>query len=1339
MASRTLGLSVVLLLGGLLLSGRASAGRFADLGTTLNIPAAMGAAWGDYDNDGYPDLYIGGTGPCVLLHNNGNGTFTDVTAAKGLDTVSYDEWGCAWGDYNNDGRLDLIIIGGSHTPHLYRNDGDHFTDVGATAGFAPMTGAFFGRGASWGDFDGDNWLDLFVSYNDYGPSVLYHNNRDGTFSNVTAAAGMGSPMDGMGCAWADYNNDGFLDVAMTRQRSIFDPAKQTNAYLFTNKGDGTFSSGSFPGHDSTGVAWGDYNNDGWLDVFIGNGRTEESVFCMNTGGHFDSVLDLVGMSAVSMPTRGTAWADYDNDGFLDLIVGPASGSIAPFLFHNNGDGTFTDLSLAEGVSAGRNYTAICWADFDRDGSMDLLGASDSDTSLLYHNLGSPGDGHWLRVRALTSATGDATDGSPVRDALGARILVNLDNDLSFPPGRTLTRMVDGGSGFMGQNEPIGQFGLGTATTVAVQVVFPNHHIVTENGVAANQQIEVRDVAQGIGLIQGTVTDAGSGNPVIGGSVTYSYLRAITDGSGGYLLPVVPEGTYSVTASGAGFGSLTMDSVVVVSGAATTVDFALQIARGTVTGTVRDAVTLQPLGGVTVYGGQGETISAADGTYALAAWPGTWTITAVMRGYDAGEVSNVEVVDQQTTSGIDFPLQPWTISDWAVHPEIIVHSMSGNTFPNGNSYSPVITPDGRYVVFASSATDLVPLPPGQTGNVFLLDRSTGQIELISKTEDGSQAIGGSAASVSANGRYVAYSPVVLPPDVPPGVWQTYVYDRETSSLTLASAASDGTPADSIAHGTISANGRYVCFSSDATNLVPDDTNGQTDVFVHNLLTKRTVRVSVASNGAQADGPSTDPCISADGRYVAFSSAATNLVAGDTNGIIDTFLHDLTTATTERVSLAEDGSQQIVAPDNWSGVAMMSHDGRFVAFCSDANDLVPIYNTYFSPIGHGNVYLRDRVAGTTEFASLMPGDAPATPYSLYHPSYPVAVSADGQMVAFYYVVPGTYGGGTGYIVVRDRTGIGSVVLYNAFVEGGIGGDPPDMSANGRFVVTASQAGSDSVGAIRMWEPHIRSFGTVSGAVTDATTGGPIPYADIWIGGNLYTAADANGTFTIDVAETTGTTVKATAHGHGAATQTGVVITAGQTTTVDLVLPPQFTDVPAGFWAESAIASLVDAGIVQGYSDGTYKPTEPVSRDQMAVYVSRALAGGDANVPTGPATASFPDDVPTDQWAYKYVEYAVAQGVVQGYDATHYQPTLVVDRGQMAVFIARAKGWVTLSDALNTAPQLFPDVPAGYWSGVAIKACVDHNVVKGYEDGTYKPADPVTRDQMAVYIARAFQLPM
>jgi hypothetical protein len=186
--------------------------------------------------------------------------------------------------------------------------------------------------------------------------------------------------------------------------------------------------------------------------------------------------------------------------------------------------------------------------------------------------------------------------------------------------------------------------------------------------------------------------------------------------------------------------------------------------------------------------------------------------------------------------------------------------------------------------------------------------------------------------------------------------------------------------------------------------------------------------------------------------------------------------------------------------------------------------------------------------------------------------------------------------------------------------------------------------------------------------------------------------------------------------------------------------FPDVPSDdddwAWAFDEVIACVDAEIVKGYTDGTYRPTKPVSRAELATYIARALCGGDDNVPDGPAEATFVD-VATDYWGFKYIEYAVDQEIVQGYDATHYQPEAYVGRAQMAVFVARAKGWVNIGDDMNTAPELFSDVPAGFWCGTAIQACVDHNVVQGYEGGTYKPTEIVGRAQMAVYMARAFEL--
>jgi len=186
--------------------------------------------------------------------------------------------------------------------------------------------------------------------------------------------------------------------------------------------------------------------------------------------------------------------------------------------------------------------------------------------------------------------------------------------------------------------------------------------------------------------------------------------------------------------------------------------------------------------------------------------------------------------------------------------------------------------------------------------------------------------------------------------------------------------------------------------------------------------------------------------------------------------------------------------------------------------------------------------------------------------------------------------------------------------------------------------------------------------------------------------------------------------------------------------------FPDTPTSFWATEQIVACASAGIVAGYPDGSYQPTQPVTRDQMAVYIARALAEGEDYVPAGPAEATF-DDVPTDNWAYDHVEHCYDENVVQGYTATTYEPTVQVTRDQMAVYVARAMvvptGEAALDDYVPGDPRNFPDVPDTFWSYKHIEYCVEHGVVQGYDDGYYYPGNAVTRDQMAVYVARAFSL--
>jgi DNA-binding beta-propeller fold protein YncE len=193
------------------------------------------------------------------------------------------------------------------------------------------------------------------------------------------------------------------------------------------------------------------------------------------------------------------------------------------------------------------------------------------------------------------------------------------------------------------------------------------------------------------------------------------------------------------------------------------------------------------------------------------------------------------------------------------------------------------------------------------------------------------------------------------------------------------------------------------------------------------------------------------------------------------------------------------------------------------------------------------------------------------------------------------------------------------------------------------------------------------------------------------------------------------------------------------------PLFRDVPADQWAYDAIASCVQASLAAGYEDGSYHPGEPVTRAQMAVYIARGLAGGDADVhvPTGLAEPSF-TDVGTDHWAYRCIEYAAAANVVQGYGDGRYQPDATVDRGQMAVYIARALVSPTGDAALPDPPAepTFSDVSAENdwaWCYPHVEYLAAEMIVQGYSDGTYHPEQAVTRDQMAVYVARAFELPM
>lgn len=306
--------------------------------------------------------------------------------------------------------------------------------------------------------------------------------------------------------------------------------------------------------------------------------------------------------------------------------------------------------------------------------------------------------------------------------------------------------------------------------------------------------------------------------------------------------------------------------------------------------------------------------------------------------------------------------------------------------NGESLEPAMSANGRYVAFRSAATNLVPGDTNGALDVFVHDRQSGI------TSRGSMATGGGQSNnnsfipaLSADGRFVAFHSFAtnLVPGDTNGVLDVFVHDRQTGATTRVSVTTGAIQGNNTSRaGFLSANGRLVAFESDATNLMSGDTNGVRDLFVHDRQTGVTTRVSVATGGAQVNGASVDAELSADGRFVTFQSDATNLVAGDSNGVGDVFVHDRQTTTTTRVSVASGGLQG----GGESSEGPISGDGRFVAFLSFATNLVPDDTN-----GEGDVFVHERQTNTTTRMSVTTGGVQGNDFSC-NP----AISQDGRIV-------------------------------------------------------------------------------------------------------------------------------------------------------------------------------------------------------------------------------------------------------------------------------------------------------------------------------------------------------
>jgi hypothetical protein len=417
----------------------------------------MGVAVGDYDNDGFPDLYVTSYGKNILYHNNGDGTFTDVTAKAG---VGGGGWSVSAGffDYDNDGKLDLFVTrymewdtahsktcGGewhtycppeefpATTNILYHNNGDGtFTDVSQKSGIAAKKGRALG--VAFADYDDDGYTDIFVA-NDGMQQYLYHNNHDGTFTERALEAGAalsedGRRLSGMGVVFQDYDNDGRPDLIVTElPREIYG--------VYHNEGNRTFSYGSLEtglgvlssGSSGWGVGLEDFDNDGWKDLFVAQGHVLDNVeqidpslhywelplLAMNHNGRFERADSG---SASPAAGRGAAFGDLNNDGWQDVVMTVLGGP--PQIF------------------------------FNRRGKQ-----------------------HWLVI----SLRGTRSN----RDGFGARVRVNGQ-----------TRFATSAGSYLSSSDKRLHFGLGTAETAKIEIAWPSGTHQTLNDVHADQFLEVRE-------------------------------------------------------------------------------------------------------------------------------------------------------------------------------------------------------------------------------------------------------------------------------------------------------------------------------------------------------------------------------------------------------------------------------------------------------------------------------------------------------------------------------------------------------------------------------------------------------------------------------------------------------------------------------------------------------------------------------------------------------------------------------------------------------------------------------------------------------------------------------
>ncbi|KAA3638698.1 MAG: CRTAC1 family protein, partial [Bacteroidetes bacterium] len=461
-----------------------------------------GAVWFDYNNDGQLDLYVTMRLEANrLYHNNGNGTFTDVAQSLGVEDAMHDGSGAAAADFNNDGYQDLFLANSNQDVLLKNNGGNSFTDITASAGIS-TTDQSRGASASWGDFNNDGFLDLYVANHNMVPGYtdgsfqdrLYMNNGDETFTDVSIILAETGTITGFGFigGWTDFDRDGDLDLFLVNDCLSTNPIPMK---VFRNDGD---THPSLPWNftevsvqvgiddcaNGMGIAVGDYDHDGWMDVYYSD--IGPANLFKNNNGQFVDVSGSSGVNGQVFPdfSWGTNFFDYDLDGWLDLflVVGshhfPSSEEPKPnMLFHNNANGSnFSDVSAAMNMNDdGRARTSV-FGDYDNDGDPDMFIVNYGEAPLLMRNNNNNGN-HFLKVHLIGTVSN--------YDGIGSYL------KLTTPDGMTQYLETRSGSSLGGGDAIDAYFGMGSNTmATSLEITWPSGIVQIVENIGADQYITV---------------------------------------------------------------------------------------------------------------------------------------------------------------------------------------------------------------------------------------------------------------------------------------------------------------------------------------------------------------------------------------------------------------------------------------------------------------------------------------------------------------------------------------------------------------------------------------------------------------------------------------------------------------------------------------------------------------------------------------------------------------------------------------------------------------------------------------------------------------------------------